>query len=496
MSDLTNLTIAEALSGLKNKDYTSAELTQAHIDTMGAHKNLNAFITETPELALEQAAKSDERRASGDAGILEGIPLGIKDLFCTYDVQTTAASRILKGFKPQYESTVTQNLLDNGSIFLGKTNLDEFAMGSSNTTSYYGNVINPWKADGDNSDLVPGGSSGGSAAAVAARLCMGATGTDTGGSIRQPAAFCGITGIKPTYGRCSRWGVVAFASSLDQAGTFARTVEDNALMLQAMAGHDPKDSTSAKVAVPDFAAAIDGDIKGKTIGIPKEYRVEGMPEEISKLWEQGIEWLHSAGAKTVEVSLPHTHYALATYYIIAPAEASSNLARYDGVKYGHRAEGGEDLQDMYELTRAEGFGDEVKRRIMIGAYSLSSGYYDAYYIKAQKVRRLISNDFMEAFKKCDALLTPTAPSAAFKIGENEDDPIKMYLNDVFTVPASLAGLPGISIPAGTDSQGLPLGLQVITRPWDEEMAFRVAGVIENLAQFSGIPQTLFKDAAE
>ena len=494
MTNLTNLTIAEALNGLKNKDFTSVELTQAHIDVMAAQKDLNAYIVETPEQALEQAKESDAKRASGDVGILEGIPLGIKDLFCTENVQTTAGSRILEGFKPQYESTVTQNLFNNGAVMLGKTNLDEFAMGSSNTTSYYGNVLNPWKRDGDNADLVPGGSSGGSAAAVAGRLCMGATGTDTGGSIRQPASFCGIAGIKPTYGRCSRWGVVAFSSSLDQAGTFARTVEDNALMLQSMAGHDPKDSTSANKAVPDFAAALDGNIKGKTIGIPKEYRVEGMPEEILKLWEQGIEWLHSAGAKTVEVSLPHTHYALATYYIIAPAEASSNLARYDGVRYGHRAHE-DDLKDLYEITRAEGFGDEVKRRIMIGTYALSSGYYDAYYIKAQKVRRLISNDFLEAFKKCDALLTPTAPSAAFAIGENEDDPIKMYLNDVFTVPASLAGLPGMSVPAGVDPQGLPLGLQVIGKPWDEEMVFKVAGVIENLAQFKGVPQTVLKDAA-
>jgi len=492
MTDLTNLTIAEALNGLEKKDFTSVELTNAHIEAMAEHKNLNSFITETPEIALEQAKKSDEKRASGDAGLLEGIPLAIKDLFCTNGVQTTAASHILEGFIPHYESTVTQNLFNDGAVMLGKTNLDEFAMGSSNTTSHFGNVINPWKRD-DGADLVPGGSSGGSAAAVAARICMGATGTDTGGSIRQPASFCGISGIKPTYGRCSRWGVIAFASSLDQAGTFARTIEDNALMLKSMAGHDPKDSTSANKAVPDFVAALDGNIKGKTIGIPKEYRVEGMPEEIAKLWEQGIEWLHSAGAKTIEVSLPHTHYALATYYIIAPAEASSNLARYDGIRYGLRVDE-EDLTDMYEMTRAKGFGEEVKRRIMIGTYALSSGYYDAYYIKAQKVRRLILNDFISAFEKCDALLTPTAPSAAFAIGENEDDPIKMYLNDVFTVPASLAGLPGMSVPAGNDSKGLPLGLQVIGRPWDEEMVFRVAGVIENLAQFKGVPQTILKEA--
>lgn len=494
MTKLTDLTIETALDGLEKKEFTSVELTQAHIDAMAEHKDLNAYITETPELALEQAKKSDEKRASGDAGLLEGIPLAIKDLFCTYDVQTTAASRILDGFKPQYESTVTQKLFDDGAVMLGKTNLDEFAMGSSNTTSYYGNVINPWKRENDSADLTPGGSSGGSAAAVAARICLGATGTDTGGSIRQPASFCGITGIKPTYGRCSRWGTVAFASSLDQAGTFARTVKDNALMLQSMSGYDPKDSTSANKDVPDFAAAIDGNIKGKTIGIPKEYRVEGMPQEIADLWEKGISWLHEAGAKTVEVSLPHTHYALATYYIIAPAEASSNLARYDGVRYGHRADESA-LTDMYEISRAQGFGDEVKRRIMIGTYALSSGYYDAYYIKAQKVRRLIANDFLKAFEQCDALLTPTAPSAAFAIGENEDDPIKMYLNDVFTVPASLAGLPGMSVPAGFDSQGLPLGLQVLGRPWDEETVFKVAGVVENLAQFNGIPKTILKDAA-
>lgn len=493
MSDLTNLTIADALNGLKNKEFSSVELTQAHIDMMETHSNLNAYITETPEIALKQAKASDERRASGNAGLLDGIPLGIKDLFCTNGTQTTAGSRILQGFEPQYESTVTQNLFDDGAVMLGKTNLDEFAMGSSNTTSYYGNVINPWKRDGDNADLVPGGSSGGSAAAVAARLCMGATGTDTGGSIRQPAAFCGITGMKPTYGRCSRWGTIAFASSLDQAGTFARTVEDNAIMLRSMSGHDPKDSTSAHKDVPDFAAALDGNIAGKTIGIPKEYRVDGMPDEITALWEQGIEWLKNAGAKTIEVSLPHTHYALATYYIIAPAEASSNLARYDGVRYGHRANES-DLKDLYEITRAEGFGEEVKRRIMIGTYALSSGYYDAYYIKAQKVRRLISEDFQKAFNQCDALLTPTAPSAAFAIGENEDDPIKMYLNDVFTVPASIAGLPGISIPAGIDKDGLPLGLQVIGRPWDEEMVFKVAGTLENLAQFKSVPHTLIKDA--
>ena len=489
MSALNHLTIAKALEGLKKKEFTSVELTQAHIDAMAKAKALNAYITETPELALKQAAESDKRRASGTAGLLEGIPLGIKDLFCTDGVQTTAASRILKGFVPQYESTVSSKLFADGGVMLGKMNLDEFAMGSSNTTSHYGNVISPWKRKGDKTDLTPGGSSGGSAAAVSARLCMGATGTDTGGSIRQPAAFCGISGIKPTYGRCSRWGIVAFASSLDQAGTFARTVEDNAIMLRSMAGYDPKDSTSANRPVPDYAKALDGKIQGKTVGIPKEYRVDGMPEEILKVWDQGIAWLKSEGANIVEVSLPHTHYALATYYIIAPAEASSNLARYDGVKYGHRAN--EDvLRDMYEKTRAEGFGAEVKRRIMIGTYVLSAGYYDAYYIKAQKVRRLISEDFMKAFEKCDVLLTPTAPSAAFAIGENEDDPIKMYLNDVFTVPASLAGLPGMSVPAGLNAQGLPLGLQILGRPWDEETVFKVAGVIENLAEFNELPSIL------
>ena len=494
MTNLTHLTIAEALKGLENKDFTAVELTQAHIDEMAAAKDLNAYITETPEFALTQAQASDERRASGDAGALDGIPLGVKDLFCTKGIQTTAASHILEGFKPEYESTVTQKLFADGAVMLGKTNLDEFAMGSSNTSSYFGNVVSPWKREGDNAPLVPGGSSGGSAAAVAARIAMGATGTDTGGSIRQPASFCGIAGIKPTYGRCSRWGIVAFASSLDQAGSFARTVEDNALILRSMAGHDPKDSTSANIAVPDFAAALSGDIKGLKIGIPKEYRVDGMPEEIIKIWEQGIEWIKDAGAEVVDVSLPHTKYALPTSYILAPAEASSNLARYDGVKYGLRVED-ENLNEMYEKTRAAGFGDEVKRRIMIGTYVLSAGYYDAYYIKAQKVRRLISEDFKNAFEQCDALLTPTAPSAAFAIGENEDDPIKMYLNDVFTVPASMAGLPGMSVPAGLDSSGLPLGLQILGKPWDEETVLRVSQAVEEKANFTAAPQTILQKAA-
>ena len=493
MTDLTHLTIKEALDGLESKDFTAQELTQAHIDAGDAAKDLNCYITQTSEIALKQAKASDERRAAGNAGALDGIPLAIKDLFCTEGTQTTAASHILEGFKPQYESTVTSKLFADGAVMLGKANLDEFAMGSSNTTSHFGNCINPWRTE-DGKDLTPGGSSGGSAAAVAARIAMGATGTDTGGSIRQPAAFCGITGIKPTYGRCSRWGTVAFASSLDQAGTFARTVEDNALLLRSMAGHDPKDSTSANKEVPDFAAAITGDAKGLKVGIPREYRVDGMPEEIEKLWQQGVEWLKDAGAEIVDVSLPHTKYALPTYYIIAPAEASSNLARYDGVKYGYRADESE-LQDMYKKTRAEGFGDEVKRRIMIGTYVLSAGYYDAYYIKAQKVRRLISQDFTNAYAQCDVLLTPTAPSAAFAIGENEDDPIKMYLNDVFTVPASLAGLPGLSLPAGLDANGLPLGLQVLGRAWDEESVFKVGGALEKAANFVATPQSVIKKAA-
>ncbi|CAG0907293.1 unnamed protein product [Cyprideis torosa] len=494
MTDLTNMTMAEALKGLDNKDFTSVELTQAHIDAMAAAKDLNAFITETPELALKQAQESDERRAAGKAADLDGIPIAMKDLFCTKGVRTTAGSGILENFVPQYESTVSQNLLNAGTVSLGKANLDQFAMGSSNTTSKFGNVISPWKSQNHDNDLVPGGSSGGSAAAVAARIAMAATGTDTGGSIRQPAAFCGLAGIKPTYGRCSRWGIVAFASSLDQAGAFGRTVEDAALLLKSMAGFDPKDSTSADLPVPDFAAACAQDIKGKKIGIPKEYRIDGMPEEIENIWQQGIEMVKDAGAEIVDVSLPHTKYAVPTYYIIAPAEASSNLARYDGVRYGLRVEG-KDLNEMYENTRAEGFGDEVIRRIMIGTYALSSGYYDAYYIKAQKVRRLISNDFIEAFKQCDALLTPTAPSAAFAIGENEDDPVKMYLNDVFTIPASMAGLPGMSVPAGLNAEGLPLGLQIIARPWDEEMVLRVGQTIEKAANFTAQPQLTGKIAA-
>ncbi len=495
MTNLTDLTMAQALKGLDNKEFTSEQLTQEHIDACIAARPLNAFITETHELAMEQAKASDERRAKGNAGTLDGVPIAMKDLFCTKGVRTTAASKILENFVPEYESTVSQNLLDAGTVSLGKVNLDQFAMGSANTTSAFGNVISPWKAnDGANVDLVPGGSSGGSAAAVAARIAMASTGTDTGGSIRQPAAFCGITGIKPTYGRCSRWGVVAFASSLDQAGSFGRTVEDSALLLQSMAGFDPKDSTSANIAVPDFTSGLTGDMTGLKIGIPKEYRIDGMPVEIIKLWDDGIAMAKDAGAEIVEVSLPHTKYALPTYYVIAPAEASSNLARYDGVRYGLRVEG-EDLNDTYSKTRAAGFGDEVIRRIMIGTYALSSGYYDAYYIKAQKVRRLIANDFTNAFKHCDALLTPTAPSAAFAIGENEDDPVKMYLNDVFTIPASMAGLPGMSVPAGLNAQGLPLGLQIIGRPWDEETVLRVGHSIERSANFTAKPQLIGKMAA-
>lgn len=495
MSELTHLTIAEALKGLENKDFTSVELTQAHINAIENHRHLNAFVTETPELALKQAEESDKRRAAGDAKDLDGIPMAIKDLYCTKGVQTTASSHILEGFIPTYESTVSQNLLDDGIVMLGKTSMDEFAMGSSNTTSHFGNVVNPWKkSGGSNADLVPGGSSGGSAAAVAARISMGATASDTGGSIRQPASFCGLAGIKPTYGRCSRWGMVAFASSLDQAGPLTRTVEDAALMLKSMAGHDPKDSTSADIEVPDWPSLLNSDIKGMKIGIPKEFRLDDMPDEIEQLWQKGIEWVKEAGAEIVDVSLPHTKYALPAYYIIAPAEASSNLARYDGVRYGLRAEG-EDLKDTYESTRAAGFGDEVKRRIMIGTYVLSAGYYDAYYIKAQKVRRLILQDFEKAYEQCDALLTPATPSAAFAIGENEDDPIKMYLNDVFTVTTNLAGLPGISVPAGLDSDGLPLGLQILGKAWDEETVFRVARTIEEAASFTAMPDMVTKKAA-
>ncbi len=485
MAKLTDLTIAELRDGYKARVFSARDVATAYVAAVEDNRSLNAFIVETPELALSQAAASDAKFQKGEAGALEGIPLGIKDLFCTNGVQTTAGSHILEGFKPPYESTVTKNLFDAGATMLGKLNLDEFAMGSANITSYFGPVKNPWKRK-DGKDLVPGGSSGGSAASVAAHIVAGATGTDTGGSIRQPASFTGIVGVKPTYGRCSRWGIVAFASSLDQAGPMTRDVRDAAIMLGAMAGHDPKDSTSVPVLVPNYEAAMTGNIKGLKFGIPKEYRVDGMPPEIEKLWQQGIDWLKAAGAEPVEISLPHTKYALPTYYIIAPAEASSNLARYDGVRYGLRVPGNT-LDEMYENTRAAGFGAEVRRRILIGTYVLSAGYYDAYYLKAQKVRTLIFQDFQEAWKKCDVILTPTAPSAAFAIGENADDPIAMYLNDVFTVPVNLAGLPGMSVPAGLSGEGLPLGLQLIGKPFDESTLFRVGGVLETAANFKARP---------
>ena len=489
MTALNRLTMTEALTGLDRRDFTAVELTEAHIAAVESARPLNAFLVETPEQAREMAAASDARRAQGKASLMDGLPIAIKDLFCTKDVATTAASKILQGFIPPYESTVTANLWQAGAVMLGKVNLDEFAMGSANVTSAYGPVINPWSPGPFGAwprRLVPGGSSGGSAAAVAARCALGATGTDTGGSIRQPAGFCGLVGIKPTYGRCSRWGVVAFASSLDQAGPMTRTVADTALMLRAMAGYDPKDSTSVNRPVPDYQAALTGDIRGLRVGIPAEYRVDGMPAEIERLWDQGVAWLRDAGAEPVPVRLPHTRYALATYYIVAPAEASSNLARYDGVRFGLRVDGGS-LSEMYENTRGSGFGAEVRRRILIGTYVLSHGYYDAYYLKAQKVRTRISEDFQAAFTACDVILTPTAPSTAFAIGEKMDDPIQMYLNDVFTVPASLAGLPGLSVPAGLGADGLPLGLQLIGRPFDEETLLRVAGVIESAAGITALP---------
>ncbi len=496
MSDYTNLTIAQARDGLTKGDFTSVELAKDHLAAMAAGRDLNAFVTETPEIALERAKESDDRRAKGDAkGGMDGIPIALKDLYCTEGVLTTAGSHILDGFTPTYESTVSQNLRDAGAVMLGKTNMDEFAMGSANVTSYYEPVKNPWSLD-DGKDRVPGGSSGGSAASVAGHLAMAAAGTDTGGSIRQPASFSGIVGMKPTYGRCSRWGLVAFASSLDQAGPMTKTVRDSAIMLQAMAGYDKKDSTSVAPEIcgplPDFEAAITGDIKGLKIGIPIEYRMEGMPYEIEDLWHKGVDWIRDAGAEPVEVSLPYTKYALPTYYIVAPAEASSNLARYDGVRYGLRVEGG-DLNEMYANTRGDGFGEEVQRRVLIGTYVLSAGYYDAYYVKAMKLRTLILQDFQKVFEDVDVLLTPTAPSAAFAIGEKMDDPVAMYLNDVFTVPASLAGLPGISVPSGLSEDGLPLGLQMIAKPFDEETLFRAADVLETAANFSAKPSYLEGD---
>jgi aspartyl-tRNA(Asn)/glutamyl-tRNA(Gln) amidotransferase subunit A len=480
----SDMTIAAAARGLAAKDFSALELVTAHNDAVAAlNPRLNAFITTTPELALAQAVQADARIAAGTATALTGIPLAIKDLFCTQGVRTTAASRILAPFVPPYESTVTAQLLAAGAVFVGKANLDEFAMGSSNTTSGFGPVENPWKRTGSDAKLVPGGSSGGSAAAVAAGMALGATGTDTGGSIRQPAAFTGLAGVKPTYGRCSRFGVIAFASSLDQPGPMARTMEDCAIMLGAMSGFDEHDSTSAERAVPDFRAAVARGVKGLKIGIPAEYRVDGMSAETAALWAQGTAWLRDAGAEIVDISLPHTKYGLPVYYIVAPAEASSNLARYDGVRFGARV-AGDDLIDMYERTRAAGFGAEVKRRIMIGTYVLSAGYYDAYYLRAQKVRALILRDFTDAFAMVDAILTPTAPTPAFAIGEKMEDPVTMYLNDVFTVPASLAGVPAASVPAGLSAQGLPLGLQVITRHFDEETLFAVGGALERAAGFT------------
>ncbi|TQM93405.1 Asp-tRNA(Asn)/Glu-tRNA(Gln) amidotransferase subunit GatA [Roseinatronobacter monicus] len=490
MSDLNKMTIADARDALRAGDVTSVQLTEACLNAIEGAGALNAFVHHTPEIALERATAADARITAGDAPAMCGIPLGIKDLFCTQGVASQAASRILDGFRPEYESTVSAQLRDAGAVMLGKLNMDEFAMGSSNETSVYGNVVNPWKVDAR--DLTPGGSSGGSAAAVAADLCLAATGTDTGGSIRQPAAFTGTVGIKPTYGRCSRWGVVAFASSLDQAGPMTKTVRDAAIMLEAMCGHDAKDSTSADLPVPDFEAMLTGDIRGQKIGIPREYHMDGMSAEIAELWGKGADMLRDAGAEIVDISLPHTKYALPAYYVIAPAEASSNLARYDGVRYGHRATlgPGDGITQMYEKTRAEGFGLEVQRRVMIGTYVLSAGFYDAYYNRARKVRTLIKRDFEEVFATgVDAILTPATPSAAFGLGEMAAaDPVEMYLNDVFTVTVNLAGLPGVALPAGLDSKGLPLGLQLIGRPWEEGALLNTAHVLEQATGFVSKPE--------
>jgi aspartyl-tRNA(Asn)/glutamyl-tRNA(Gln) amidotransferase subunit A len=484
MSDLTHFTISEAREKLRAKEFTSSELTEAYLSAIqAANPSLNAYVSVTHDKARKMAADADLKLAKGGEGALLGIPLGIKDLYATLGDHTQACSHVLDGFKPRYESTVTANLWADGAVQLGKLNMDEFAMGSSNESSYYGPVVNPWRANGSNANLVPGGSSGGSAAAVSAFLCAGATATDTGGSIRQPAAFTGTVGIKPTYGRCSRWGIVAFASSLDQAGPIARDVRDAAIMLKSMASVDLKDTTSVDLPVPDYEAALGKSLKGLKIGIPKEYRMEGMPDEIEALWQKGIAFLREAGAEIADISLPHTKYALPAYYIVAPAEASSNLARYDGVRYGLRVPG-RDITDMYEKTRAEGFGREVKRRIMIGTYVLSAGYYDAYYTKAQKVRTLIKRDFDNVFQDgVDTILTPATPSAAFGIGDEalNNDPVQMYLNDIFTVTVNMAGLPGIAVPAGLSAEGLPLGLQLIGRPFDEETLFQTAFVIERAA---------------
>ena len=490
MSDMNAWSLAQARDALRAKQVTSVELTEACLSEIEGADALGAFVHKTPELALDLARAADQHLASGDAPDMCGLPIGIKDLFCTKGVPSQAASRILEGFKPEYESTVSQKLRDSGAVMLGKLNMDEFAMGSSNETSIYGDVVNPWKL-GEQA-LTPGGSSGGSAAAVAADLCLAATGTDTGGSIRQPAAFTGTVGIKPTYGRCSRWGIVSFASSLDQAGPMTKTVRDAAIMLEAMSGHDPKDSTSADLAVPNFEAMLSGDIRGKKIGIPREYRMDGMPDEIEALWQEGQDMLKSAGAEMIDISLPHTQYALPSYYVIAPAEASSNLARYDGVRFGHRAAltAGDGITEMYEKTRAEGFGPEVQRRIMVGTYVLSAGFYDAYYNRARKVRALIKKDFDDVFATgIDSILTPTTPSAAFALGGMADaDPLEMYLNDVFTVTVNLAGLPGISVPAGLDKQGLPLGLQLIGRPWEEADLLNSAYALEQASGFVHKPQ--------
>lgn len=482
MTDITKLTVYEQLQGLKNKEFTSVELAIAYAKKMEEGRKYNAYITECADYAVTQAKEADYRYANGTNRFLEGIPLGIKDLFCTKNIRTTAASHILDNFVPPYESTVTQNLLNDGAVFLGKLSLDEFAMGGSNETSYFGPVVNPWSKD---VPLVPGGSSGGSAAAVAAHMCAAATGTDTGGSIREPAAFCGLTGIKPTYGRCSRYGIVAFASSLDQAGPIAQDVRDCAILLKSMAGFDAKDSTSVDTPVPDYEKFLTGDIKGLVVGLPKEYHPEGLNSEIAAYWDKAAEYLKARGAVIKEISLPHTKYALATYYVLAPAEASSNLARYDGIRYGYRAAGEGHLDDLYINTRTQGFGTEVKRRIMIGTYVLSAGYYDAYYLKAQKMRRLIHNDFMEAFKQCDIILTPTSPITAFPIGDTQmqADPINMYLNDVFTVSINLAGLPAMSLPIGLSKDGLPFGMQLIGKPFDEGTIFNVAAKLEADAGF-------------
>jgi aspartyl-tRNA(Asn)/glutamyl-tRNA(Gln) amidotransferase subunit A len=494
MSNPASMTLAEARDALKARKLSSAELTASLVSAVEQGRGLNAFVTETPERALDMAKASDARLAKGEGGALEGLPLAIKDLFCTKAVKTTAGSRILGNFVPPYESTVTQNLWNAGAVLLGKTNMDEFAMGSSNETSAAGPVFNPWRARNSNANLVPGGSSGGSAAAVAGDLCLAATGTDTGGSIRQPAAVTGTVGLKPTYGRCSRYGIVAFASSLDQAGPMTKTVRDAAILLGSMASVDSKDSTSVDVPVPDYEKLLEGGIKGLRVGIPKEYRIDGVPADIDALWDKGAEWLKAQGAEIVEVSLPHTKYALPTYYIVAPAEASSNLARYDGVRFGHRATGIHDITELYEKSRAEGFGAEVQRRILIGTYVLSAGYYDAYYARAQKLRTLIKRDFDQAFERCDVLLTPATPGPAFGVGEKTADPVSMYLNDVFTVTVNLAGLPGLAVPAGLSDSGLPLGLQLIGKPFDEGTVLKAGLAIEEAANFRHKPAQWWRTA--